>query len=173
MHPEYLLMPNIPKPLHGIAPRTIFGQEWWDKNRQETYKNANYKCEACGVDKKDALFHKWLEAHERYNINYEFGEMTFVGLVALCHACHNFIHSGRLSILLESNEISKDKYRIIIEHGNSILKKYKLNRPPPPTIIAKWSDWRMVYNNVRYGPSSENFDEWVRGAWKNWKPNAR
>ena len=74
--PKILAHPNIPKPLHGISPRTIMGDDWWNKTRQEVYKKYDYHCIACGVAKEDAKKHQWLEAHEFWNINYETGICT-------------------------------------------------------------------------------------------------
>jgi hypothetical protein len=97
MKPEILTHPNIPKPLHGLNPRSILGIEWWDKVRYEAQKRNNFKCFACGIDKYETK-EKWLEGHEYWNIDYKTGKCEVVSIEPLCHKCHNFIHSGRLAM---------------------------------------------------------------------------
>lgn len=169
-NPALLLMPNVPPPLHGIAPRVVMGDGWWDIQRKAAYAKANYKCDACGVPKEKAKFHKWLEAHEQYEIDFTKGRMTFLSLVALCHACHNYIHSGRLQLLLEQGEIDPTRVRAIMEHGDYLTTARGFVRPHVPTLIAAWKDWRMVFNGKEYGPSTPNAEAWERGEWKNWRP---
>ena len=55
-------LPNIPLPLHGLAPRVIKGQKWWSDTKKEAKAKLNQHCWACGVHKYDALSHRWLEA---------------------------------------------------------------------------------------------------------------
>lgn len=156
--PSILLHPNIPKPLHGVNPRSIKGQAWWDVERRKCYHAADYCCEACGVHKSQALFHAWLEAHEFYDIDYKKGSVTFKRLVALCHACHNYIHSGRLQVLLKKGQISCEKYSTIIQHGDALTKDIK------PTIqpsgLAPWGDWHLVFDGVIYKTPYASFAAW-------------
>lgn len=172
--PRILTHPNIPKPLHGIAPRVIAGKDWWDRERQLAYARAGYCCEACGVHKSKALFHHWLEAHEMYSYDYEKGRLTFVELKALCHACHNFIHSGRMAIMLQNGEIDRDTHATIKLHGISLIdkaglmKKYE-NRHNRPCSV-RWEDWRMVFQGKEYGPSTTCFEDWQAGKWRQWTP---
>ena len=92
LSPELLTHPNIPKPLHGITPRDILGKAWWDQQRQIAYRERHYHCWACGVHKSQAAYYQWLEGHESYDIDYVHGIVTLREIVALCHACHSFIH---------------------------------------------------------------------------------
>jgi len=135
--PDILLHPNIVKPLHGVNPREIFGQEWWDVQRREAYAKNSYCCWACGVHKYNALFHPWLEAHETYKIDYAKGIAEMIEIVALCHACHNFIHSGRvLMMVLQGNpEMPEKKAWIIYHRGFSVLKAAGL-KPNPFALFA-------------------------------------
>jgi len=174
MNPKLLLHPNIPKPLHGIAPRVIMGGNWWDIERKKAYSNANYCCEACGIHKQDAKLHKWLEAHEIYKYDYSAGVAKFVRLTALCHYCHNFIHNGRLEMLLREEKITMALYDDIMNHGINILKKANLLNEwfdrHDVTTLASWHTWKMLFNGKLYGPSTNSFAEWEQGKWKNWKP---
>ena len=170
--PEILLHPNIPKPLHGCAPRVVKGQEWWDVVRKQTYAENNHCCFACGVHQSEAEVKQWLEAHEYYFINYKTGRLTLKELVALCHLCHNFIHTGRLQALVEIGELTKDFQKQVLSHGKRVLSDagLKTRKFKEPKQCAEWADWRMIIDSKEYGPTSKSFEAWQRGDWKRWKP---
>ncbi len=177
LDPTILLCPNIPKPLHGIAPRVIAGQGWWDIHRKEAYKNANYHCQACGAGQGERKIKPWLEAHEVYDYDYEEGTLTFSHLVALCHCCHNIIHSGRLMMLAEQGTMPQKNVDIILDHGEKVLKANGLlnryqNRHNVRCSVP-WQDWRMVFEGREYGPSSKSMEEWQAGVWRDWTPPAQ
>jgi|GEM_PF-984998 len=177
--PEILTQPNIPKPLHGLAPRTILGQKWWDKTRKKVYQSTDFHCIACGVSKHRAKKHKWLEAHEYWEIDYAKGTAVIKSIQPLCHYCHNFIHSGRLLGIMN---IEKDKYEIksILEHGFGVLEQNKLQCFPGTLELAKqvgadtygvtayempecevsWKDWKLLFNGKEYTSKFNDISEW-------------
>lgn len=180
LDPGILTHPNIPKPLHGINPRTVLGQTWWNKERQKAYQSTDFKCIACGTPKEEAEYHKWLEAHEYYDYDYTHGILTLKKIVPLCHRCHNFIHSGRMYILLEKGEMKKSKVVDILEYGFFILENHNLEAfwgtievaemlgvktkvkayLPDPHVI-EWSDWKMIIEGKEYRSKFKNEDEWA------------
>ena len=166
--PELLLHPQIPKPLHGVAPRVVLGDKWWDRERFKAYAVSGQRCWACWVPKSEAKFHQWLEAHEAYKIDYQNGRMTLVEVVALCHMCHNFIHLGRLSMLVRQGKATEEFLQQVEKHGQTVIKA--LHRPHPPTESADWQDWRLVVEGKEYGPSTNSYEDWAAGGWKNWNP---
>jgi hypothetical protein len=175
--PEILLLPNIPKPLHGVNPRTVLGTKWWNQERTTAYASTNYHCEACGISKKDIQGRKVLEGHEVYHTDYEQGRLSYIRTTPLCPMCHKFIHDGRLTMLLESKQISMQHFAAVMKHGQRVLSLARLSRP---TIqerdrvvetmyyegrLARWADWKLVVNNVEFGPkfaTPEEADEHYR-----------
>jgi len=139
--PGLLAHPNLPKPMHGLNPRTVLGRGWWDKQRKAAYAEREFHCWACGVHKLDAEVKQWLEGHEEYDIDYQKGRMTFKRVVALCHLCHNFIHSGRLAALLDSGEITQKFFNQVMKHGLNVLAE---------ADIMPWSG--TLEAAIMYGP---------------------
>jgi hypothetical protein len=173
-NPAILLHPNVPKPLHGTAPRVILGAAWWDRERRECYKITNFHCIACGVHKSDAKYHKWLEAHETYEIDYHKGTAKYLGSNPLCHFCHNFIHDGRLQALLDQGKLHHDKFVKIIQHGEAVLAKAGLSRPSHAEReaqvqqlitngkIAEWSSWRLQIGRKKYPGKFPTMEDWIK-----------
>ena len=180
--PQILCQPNVPKPLHGLNPRTIKGQEWWDIKRQQVYQATDYHCIACGVHKEQAKKLNWLEAHEFWETDYQTGQCTIVDYVPLCHYCHNFIHSGRLLMLLDSQKITKQEVIDILEHGFRILYDNNLNCFFGTKLLAEkigaetlgveasnidynknlvWSDFHLVFEGEKYFSNFKNEKEWL------------
>lgn len=162
VNPSILLHPQIPKPMHGMAPRTVLGQAWWNREREAAYQSTNYHCEACGVSKWEAKYKQWLEAHEVYQIDYLKGRMVYERASPLCHYCHNYIHAGRLQWLFETRRINHQKYASIIQHGDAVLKQAGLKRPKPyegPT--AGWTQWRLVINGKEYAGKFKSMEDWL------------
>lgn len=177
LKPEILCHPNIPLPLHGLSPRSINGQAWWDLTRKEVYLKYNQHCLACGVHRSEAKKHKWLEAHEFYNIDYTKGTMSVKSIEPLCHYCHNFIHSGRLQAIY-GKEKSLTEVVEILEHGFQVLAKSKLQCFPGTLDFAlqvkantfnvsaykvkceiPWEKWRLVWNGKEYFSKFKNEEE--------------
>jgi len=188
MRPELLTSPQIPKPLHGVNPRTILGQVWWDYERQAAYKTKDYHCWACGIHKTEALYRQHLEAHEDYDINWKTGEVKLREIVALCHSCHNFVHSGRLLWLYKSGQIDRSQIECILHHGFSVCQwggvtpfigayvtegqvngmsegeALKFGREKggwePPAMIAAWEQWHLVIDDKIYPTPYKDINEW-------------
>lgn len=158
--PELLLHPNVPKPLHGMSPRELLGKEWWDKVRQEVYKQAEYRCQACDTPKVWAKYHKWLEAHEVYKYDYTIGRARMVEIVALCHSCHSFIHSGYLRVRLDRGLIDPKQFQEIVAAGNRLTKN--LPKPTVPTEIAEWSKWHIVIGDRIFPTKWSSYEDWQK-----------
>ena len=159
--PALLRHGNIPKPLHELTPRTIRGTEWWDAERRAAYAANNYCCWACGVHKSQAKYYQHLEAHEMYRIDWKKGRSVYKGACALCHSCHNYIHSGRLKILVHQKSISQYKYDDVMRHGQRITGKK--NKPPMPREVQQdWSRWHLVLEGERYFSKFASLREWEK-----------
>jgi hypothetical protein len=174
LRPEILLGDNIPKPMHGVAPREILGSSWWNQTRKAAYASTNFHCNACGVHKSQARFRKWLEGHELYEVNYLRGKMIYIETVPLCIACHSYVHDGRLRALLEKKEVSHQKFVAIIRHGEDVLKaaglsrlsyeerEQALNERLLDGEVAPWSSWRLVLFGEEYPPKFKSEVQWRR-----------
>lgn len=119
--PQILNCKGIPGTLYGVNPRNIKGNAWWDVERKKAYASTNYRCLACGIPKLLAKYHQWLEAHELFKYDRKKYVCTLERIVPLCHACHNFIHIGRLSMFNDHQRMKE-----ILLHGFNVLKKGKM-----------------------------------------------
>lgn len=179
LKPEILTHPNIPKPLHGIAPREIMGEWWWNTVREAVYASSDYHCIACGVHKSQAKKHHRLEAHEFWHIDYATGTCTISSIEPLCHYCHSFIHSGRLQMIIGKEKSVKEIIEIL-EHGFKILAANKLECFPStldfgidlgcntfgvkaylmPRCDIEWNKWKLVWRGNEYRSKFETYDDW-------------
>ena len=171
--PELLLHPNLPKPLHNLAPRTVKGKVWWDIERRKAYAKHNYHCMACGVfapynivkqrfETKD----RQLDAHEHYDIDYSNCTAELVEIVALCHLCHSYIHSGRVNALFSKGVIDEEDCWYVFTHGDSVLLDCGIN-PNIKTVDRNtykgtWLQWRLILEGEKYKSKFGSFDEWRR-----------
>lgn len=126
--PAILTMPNIPRPLHGLCPRTILTKSTWDFMRKKCYMDAGYKCEICGEDLSDGR----PESHELYSYEYTTQTAVFARTICLCKKCHGyFIHSGRaLTLYKQGNPLfTKERLMEGVEQGFTIINSYNEAHP--------------------------------------------
>lgn len=180
LRPEILCQPNVPKPLHGLNPRTVLGKEWWDKTRLKAQSDANFKCVCCGVSKNDAKEHQWLEGHEAWDLNHKTGICEVTEILPLCHYCHNFIHNGRLyKTITDSTTLKKAKD--VMEHGFKILEGKNLKVFPGAIEVAylldvstrgvthydteyslPWHMYKMKLEGKLYDSLFADYSEWEK-----------
>lgn len=148
MHP-------VPKPLWGVAPRTLMTASQWDKVKIKCHTDSGWKCEACGVEKVNAHPLPRLDCHEVYIFNYPLGTSTFVRFCSLCGMCHSYIHETRLTGLVMNGACPEHFYDAVIAHGEAVLRAAGLKlRPevPPEETWALWDSWRLLLNGKEHKP---------------------
>jgi hypothetical protein len=168
--PELINHPNIPKPMHGIAPRTLIKGKEWNEIRREAYAKNNYHCWACGVHRNfDLVLNKFiddsgtLDAHESYVIDYEKKTVELKEIVALCKNCHNYIHSGRMNAMYDKGELDEEDCWIISTHGDSVLIDGGLipcKDADDRDYASEWGEWKLLFRGKEYGSKWKDYQEW-------------
>ena len=124
-----IAMPNIPRPLHGVNPRTILGAATWNRMRKACYSRAGDTCEICG-HKPDNLRRR--HGHEVYEIDYAKGTAKFVRVFCVCSLCHlGCIHTGRaLTLWKHGNPLYPTEFLLQgAEHAFKIINEYNKDNP--------------------------------------------
>ena len=124
-----IAMPNLPKPTHALAPRTLLGAGTWDRIRKSCYAMADNTCEICG-EKPENLRHR--HAHEVYSIDYEKGEVRFVRAFCICALDHlGCIHTGRAITLFKHHNPLYPKEFLLegAEKAFKLISEYNKDHP--------------------------------------------
>ena len=124
-----IAMPNIPKPTHGLAPRTLLGASTWDRMRKAAYQDADDTCEICGCKPENL---RQRHGHEVYEIDYEKGIVKFVRVFCVCSLCHlGGIHTGRAITLYKQGSPLYPKEFLLegAEHAFSLIHDYNIDHP--------------------------------------------
>lgn len=132
-----IAMPNIPRPLHGVNPRTLLGPSTWNHMRRYCYNQADDTCEICG-HKPDDLRKR--HGHEVYEIDYANGTAKFVRVVCVCSLCHlGCIHTGRALTLWKNGNLLYPTDFLLkgAEHAFKIISEY--NRDHPKANLRAYS----------------------------------
>lgn len=185
--PAILTMPNVPKPTHTLAPRTILGSGTWNHMRKACYANAHNRCEACGRDLSKEENGKFIgHAHELYSVDYAKQEVHFERCVCLCGwPCHlGCIHTGRaLTMYKHKNPLyTKEKLLEGAEYCFTIISSFNREHPDrePLRVFSAWLDYikqpelekPMIELIKKYDIKFYKVNEkkWYKPRyWSNWK----
>lgn len=149
-----IAMPNIPKPLHGVAPRTLLGATTWNHMRKSSYARANDTCEICG-DKPENLRHR--HGHEVYEIDYEKGIAKFVRVFCICSLDHlACIHTGRaITLYKQGNPLYPKEF--LLEGAEKAFKTiYEYNQDHPEANLRAYATFlEYLKQDELRGPMDE------------------
>lgn len=175
-----LTSPNIALPCHGLCPRTIEGQNTWNKMRRKCYEDANYCCEISGAELGKGHVH----AHEIVSIDWANQTETFNRIVALDPRIHTrFIHSGRAITLFERGDRQMKREHMLetLEQCFSLISSYNLKHYDEESLrvfdtILDWAKNPQLERDVnrlieKYKIKFYTFDKkYINNKyWSNWK----
>jgi hypothetical protein len=118
-----------------------------------------FKCWACNIPEKKAREYQRLEGHENYEIDWASGTCTLTEVASLCHYCHNYIHRGRMEILLAYGKLSQSFVEDVIRHGDRLTAH--LTRPAQRATVAPWADWVLLIDGKAYPSRFSSEAEWA------------
>lgn len=159
-----LLHPTIPHEIAGISPRTLNTKSWWNVIRQQAYAHNNFHCCACGIHKSKDPYHNWLEAHQIFDYDFENKFLIYVGVAALCHRCHRFIHIG-----LCSKIDGERKFNDVLFYGlknlNMSLDNFESDKIAVCKKVESLKGWKLLFDGNLYSYKEKDFYQ-VDGKFK-------
>tara|TARA_Y100000310_G_scaffold240970_1_gene244888 strand:- start:667 stop:1236 length:570 start_codon:yes stop_codon:yes gene_type:complete len=157
-NPRILLCTNVPKALHGLAPRVVKGQDWWDGVRRKAYRVHEYQCWACGTRPE---LNRDLHAHEVYEYDWEACSARMTSVTALCRDCHSFIHSGRMQALVSKGQMSEDEMSLLLQRGYLLVKAAGL-------VEERVQIHRDIRRIMQGSSGTRTMREWEDETWDLW-----
>jgi len=97
-----LYIDMIPKTSYFKNVRYCFSNNDWDIIRNHIYNRVNNRCECCGVKRS-----KFLEAHERWQYDYETNTQKLIRIIALCKLCQQATHYGHSKMKKDITKINE------------------------------------------------------------------
>lgn len=176
-----IAMPNVPAPLHRLAPRTILGDSTWTHMRKRCYYDAQYKSQISGEWLDGTTSDLRCNAHELYSYDYTKGIAYFERAVCISPVEHNFIHSGRmLTMYKKGNPLMPKSYLLkIVENGFRIINEWNKAHPKerPLRAYATLIDYAFtpgISNEIRdlikkYDIKFYKEDSDYMAKWADWK----
>ena len=173
-----IAMPNLPRPTHALAPRTVLGTKTWNYIRKSCYAKADNTCEICG-DKPDNLRHR--HAHEVYEIDYEKGTVKFVRAFCICALDHlGCIHTGRaITLFKQGNPLYPKEFLLEgAEKAFKTISEYNKDNPGADlrayvTFLEylKCEELKVPMEELikKYDVKFYMEDEKKMAKWKDWK----
>lgn len=171
-------MPNVPQPLHGLAPRTIMHTNKWKLERTKCYMKADYICEICGKYTGAGK----CDAHELYDVYYDKHYSKFVRLLCLCKECHQACHSGRnLALYIQGDKYTTKKYMLeLAERTFKLVHQWNMYNieKDPIKLCDTWLAWEaqpeltedMTKLRDRYEIEfyQQPTNAWNKKSWSKW-----
>jgi hypothetical protein len=143
--PELLLGHNVPRPLYGVAPRTVIGDTLWRKISKHVCDVSGRRCEACGLHESELPKGKTLHCHEIYAVDYVDGVACLEELISICPHCHARVHGRLLKAMVENGTVSQWYADFVNSRAEKILTEAGLPlRPVIPEVIAPWDSWHLL-----------------------------
>ena len=121
LRPEILIARPLPIEFKYTKTKNAFSSKEWSRMREQSEKENDDRCWACGIEKTKAAYHKRLEVHEIWEWNKK--EIVFDKLCALCWMCHNYIHSD---YILMFGFYGDNRVDNMFKHGFGVLKNANL-----------------------------------------------
>lgn len=171
-----LTMPNVPFPLHKLAPRTIMGDYEWGKVRKKCYADAGDVCEISGEKlgskRGDRNLHA---AHEVYAYDFASYTATFMRPICVSPLMHNFIHSGRAITCYRNHEKLWDKeYMLTIaEAGFKLISDWNKQHPDDEPlrayeVLLGWLEEPSLEREMEELIDKYNIEFWGAPRRKDW-----
>lgn len=147
--PELLVVGKSPRALYGVTPRSIMGEEAWNKLRKQVYKESSGRCACCGENP----LQEPLEAHEVYDVDYAAAKCYLIEIVALCSLCHMMVHRD---IHERSNHTNAAKFKRARMHCKELLREAGRRNYNKENTVP-WYKWKLVWEGKEYSPKHEPY----------------
>lgn len=176
-----IAMPNVPAPLHAVAPRTVLGNSTWTHMRKKCYFDADYKSLISGIDLDGSTTDLKCNAHELYSYDYVHGIAYFERPVCISPIEHNFIHSGRmLTMYKKGNPLMPKSYLLkVVENGFKTIHDWNVAHPKsrPLRAYATLVDYARtpgISEEIRelideYDIKFYKEDDKIMAKWQDWR----
>jgi hypothetical protein len=132
----------LPSSSFGISLYNILKRPIWEKLSEDIRGRFGYQCGICGSRKK-------LSCHEIWSYNDVDHIQTLVGLLPLCHICHDIKHWGRTTKYAIDMKIYEDYFMLVNDCTYEEFIQYKKSYTTLYSTRNEF-EWTVNFGTYKY-----------------------